>query len=201
MLARALAPILPSLFVLLVACGGSTMDDAKPIAEGGALSVCPVAAPSANTSCARESLQCEYGNDPRRNCHSMATCRGGKWEVTSAQCPQLPLATCPATRGDAQGNACNADNAICVYEYGLSCTCTTCPNPYPICQQLKTPVWACQAPSSDSDCPNARPNLGTTCAKEKRTCSYGCEPDNNLVCSSGMWQRDASHVGGCNDGR
>lgn len=209
---RAKTTALLSSIALVAACGGSTSTDPAASADsgltdagradsggkdGGISPACPSAAPDANATCPREELQCEYGDDPRHQCHTIATCRQGKWEVTSPKCAQIPPTKCPATRADAQGKDCSPENALCVYEDGLTCSCTTCPNPYPLCQELKTPVWACQAPNADAECPAARPNLGAACAKEQKKCSYGCEQENNLVCSSGAWQRDPNNQFGC----
>ena len=199
--------------VSLVACGGTTSTGTgtgpsdggagsdAPTALGDASSTaasCPPTPPSANESCARRGLVCEFGDDPRASCHTLATCGdAGKWEVTSPKCQALPTVKCPASRQAAQGQSCTPESAICVYEDGLQCNCTTCPNPYPICQPLPAAQWACQAPNADPACAPARPKLGTPCAKAGQLCSYGCERENNLLCVQGVWSRDPSPTIGC----
>jgi hypothetical protein len=203
---RTLARRLSAAALLFAACGGSTSTtpadvdggstidgggrDGAPSADGGKPVGCPADPPGAGASCTRDGLECEYGTDPRHQCREVATCSSGKWEVMAPKCAQIPPTTCPASRAAASGKECSPEAAICVYEDALKCSCTTCPNPYPICQTLPKPIWSCEAPNEDAACPPARPNFGTTCSQEQKECSYGCEPDNNLICTGGVWQRN-----------
>jgi hypothetical protein len=88
--------------------------------------------------------------------------------------------------------ACAGDEgARCAFD-GLVCTCTTCPDPYPVCRVVDPPVWACEAPNPDPACPAAQPLVGTGCRVEGQTCDYGCEPGMRRVCREGGWVRDSS---------
>jgi hypothetical protein len=192
-----------------VACGGSTTNgnggplaDAGSgldgqVADGGAAGGCPSSVPTANASCSRGGLGCEYGTDPRRTCHIFADCESGKWSVKETKCAALPEVNCPSSRASASNSGCPTEGAICVYEDNLACTCTTCPNPYPICKTLPKPIWACAGANSDAECPPARPYLGVACTKEGKKCSYGCEPQNNEQCIGGVWQQDPNPAFGC----
>lgn len=154
---------------------------------------CPSARPAPDAACLREGLVCEYGS---RTCLSSAECVGGRWLVTVPRCPGDPAGGCPSSRDAAQGTACAGDElAQCEYD-GLVCTCTSCPNPYPVCMPVDPPVWSCEAPHADPACPAARPLLGTTCAMEGQTCDYGCETEMRRVCAGGVWT-SSSAPGGC----
>jgi hypothetical protein len=58
------------------------------------------------------------------------------------------------------------------------------------------PVWACEAPNPDPECPPAQPLLGTSCSMEGQACDYGCERGERRVCSGGIWTADSA-PGGC----
>jgi hypothetical protein len=51
-------------------------------------------------------------------------------------------------------------------------------------------VWDCPAANPDPECPAALPNLGTVCAPNGKTCSYGCEQEANVTCQNGLWIPD-----------
>lgn len=162
--------------------------------DTGVEPVCPPALPDPDGSCTREGLICEYGMP---SCLSRAECVGGGWQVAVPRCTPPPAGGCPATREDAQGAACPGDEgARCDYEGGLVCTCTSCPNPYPVCMEVDPPVWACEAPNADETCPVGQPNLGTACAMDAQVCDYGCEPGERRVCEGGVWT-PSSQPGGC----
>ncbi|MCB9595139.1 MAG: hypothetical protein H6719_20645 [Sandaracinaceae bacterium] len=155
---------------------------------------CPATRPDASDACTEEGRVCEYGV---RTCLSVAECVSGAWQVAIPRCPPPPTGGCPATREAASGTACAGDEgASCVYDDGLLCTCTSCPVPYPICMVVDPPVWACEAPNPDMDCPVAQPLLGTECSMEAQTCDYGCEEGERRVCSGGGWIA-GSAPGGC----
>ncbi len=152
---------------------------------------CPATIPASGGSCSKEGLACEYGDNPK--CLSMALCQGGKWLVAMPKCLP-PDSTCPKTREAAVDQACATKDAYCNYA-GLICECTNCVKyPLPSCSgPLK---WKCEAPSTDTSCPAARPNLGTACSVEGKLCEYGCEQDASRKCTGGIWVA-ASAPGGC----
>ena len=85
--------------------------------------------------------------------------------------------------------------AYCTYDQGLSCQCTDCPNPYPICRM--TPLqWACESANTQPNCPAAIPNFGTPCSPEGTSCTYGCEQGMARLCQGGIWLQTSS-PGGC----
>ena len=163
-------------------------------ADGGMVS-CPSALPTAGQACSQDGLACEYGADPRETCRESASCSGGTWSLTAPGCPPYPTATCPPSLSSAQGASCSPTGAYCVYDQGLSCQCTTCPNPYPICMTTP-PQWACDTANTTPSCPAAIPNYGTACSPEGTNCSYGCEMGTSRICKGGLWVA-ASPPGGC----
>lgn len=182
------------------ACTSSTTPSdagAPGVDAGGGSGPCPASAPTAGAMCARDGLVCSFGDDPRPACRPRATCTSGSWTFATPTpgCDPLPPATCPATREAAQGTACTPEGARCTYD-GLACACTRCPNPYPLCMELPAPIWACDAPNPDAECPAAMPNLGVTCSAEGKMCTYGCEAGMARECTSGVWV-EASSPGGC----
>lgn len=163
------------------------LPDAGPLA-------CPLALPSAGDACARLGLTCDYGTP---TCYSTANCLEGQWQVAVPDCPSPPADGCPATREVADGSACGGDEgSVCEYEDGLGCACTTCPNPYPLCQPVDPAVWACDAPNPDSACPPGQPLRGVACSAEALECDYGCEPGRRRVCTGGLWV-EGTAPGGC----
>ncbi len=163
------------------------------LADSGVDGPCPAAMPESSSPCPTDGLVCQYG---MRSCLTTAECAGGTWTVTSPACPPPPSAGCPATRELAQGAECPGDEgATCEYD-ALLCNCATCPVPFPVCMIVDPPVWACEAPNPDPDCPAAQPLLGATCSQPSRTCDYGCEPEQRRVCEGGIWTA-ASQPGGC----
>ncbi len=167
------------------------MDAPRPVHDGPAAPVCPAQLPQANTPCTRESLVCQYGDNPR--CLSTAICTQGHWVIQMVKCqPQDP--SCPATREAAAGQVCQPLDAYCNYS-GLICNCTNCVQ-YPV-QNCSGPLtWHCEAPSTDPTCPAARPLLGAACPTEGQFCNYGCETDVSRRCTGGVWV-SASAPGGC----
>jgi hypothetical protein len=163
--------------------------DAGSVYGGG----CPPTPPASGAACPRESLVCEYGDDPRLKCHTQAECSPSRtWNVIPPTCDPIPPATCPATRDQANGQSCTTKDAVCAYD-GLACTCTNCADyPIPFCDGPLQ--WKCDAPSPDPGCPHAPGVLGTTCSPEGLTCRYRC--DLGRACTGGIWVE--SQVGaGC----
>ncbi len=167
--------------------------DAAIPTDAATPSPCPAALPDPTSACSTDGLICEYGV---RTCLSRAECTGGAWAVSVPRCPPPPTGGCPATRDDAQASPCAGDEgALCAYD-GLVCTCTSCPNPYPLCMVVDPPVWACEAPNADPECPAAQPLLGGGCAMDAQICDYGCESGERRVCAGGAWTA-GSAPGGC----
>ncbi len=160
--------------------GGSGGTGGKPVYGGG----CPNVTPAQGTSCPRSELVCEYGDDPRRNCHTRAECDFSKrWNVIEQKCDPIPPAMCPATRDDAAGKSCGTKDAVCDYA-GLACRCSNCRD-YPVPTCGGPLVWMCDAPSPDPKCPMAAAKLGTRCPTEGQSCQYAC--DLGRKCAGGIW--------------
>lgn len=196
--------LLSALALAATACASSTTPsdagptpDARATDAGGGGGPCPASEPPSGVPCTRPGLVCAYGDDPRPECRPRVTCTSGAWlhDTPTPGCDPLPPATCPATREAAQGNLCTPEGAMCSYD-GLACACTRCPDPYPLCRELPAPVWACDAPNPDAECPAAIPNLGMACAPEGKLCSYGCERGMDRQCTGGVWVEQSS-PGGC----
>jgi hypothetical protein len=133
-----------------------------------------------------EGLTCQYGTDPRPECHSSATCTGGAWTVAQSTCATLPPVTCPATRDAAAGQACPTQGAYCSYG-DLACECTNCSTGGPVSLCTGSPTWHCAAPNADATCPEGMPLLGTACTTEGKTCTYACGTGNGRICKQGAW--------------
>jgi hypothetical protein len=161
--------------------GGSAAGGTGGSTYGGG---CPSSPPVQGTACPREPLVCEYGDDPRTRCHTLAECSVSRtWNVIPPNCDPIPPAACPATREEASGKDCATMDAVCAYS-GLACTCTNCiEHPIVVCNGPR--VWKCDAPSPDPGCPHAPGVLGTTCKPEGLACRYKC--DLGRACKGGIW--------------
>ena len=192
--------LLVSLALVAAACGGKTTVDSGNGTDGGtdgsndapAPSPCPASVPDAGGACDRNGLVCGYGDDPRWDCRTIATCNG-TWSVAADACPPLPPATCPATLSDASGKDCATKDTFCSYD-GLACQCTNCVE-YPIEHCSGPLTWRCDAPNTDPGCPAAIPNVGIGCASEGKQCTYGCENGHSRTCSDGVWVASNSPYG------
>jgi len=188
---------LAGFYLLLVGCGGSSELPSRP--DGGAdaaalPSPCPAAAPQAGESCPRIGLTCEYGDDPRNECHVMASCEAnGMWLLTAPRCTPLPGVTCPATREAAAGQDCTPMDAWCVYG-DLECHCTNC-REFPVAFCGGPLLWKCDEPNADPACPAGKPLLGAGCRPDGKVCTYSCGQDGGRTCTGGAWQ--ASEGGPC----
>lgn len=167
--------------------------DRGGLPDAGAIPACPSSVPSEGSSCAREGVVCEFGDDPRVQCRTFATCSGSRWSIATATCDPLPATACPASREAADGQACNVEGAFCAYA-GLACECTNCIR-YPIGRCDGPRTWHCAAPSTATPCPAARPRAGTVCATEGLSCDYGCEPARARRCVGGLWTPADSPAG------
>jgi|CXWL01.1.fsa_nt_gi hypothetical protein len=175
--------------------GIGTVNDAG-LPDGGKFIPCPTEKPFNDTACLPDERRCEYGDDPRGpRCRPLAICDQGNWSVIDPGCVNAPTATCPATREQAQGQACDPFDAYCSYDGGLSCHCTDCTDgPAVMCAGMGKETWHCQAPHADSECPEAMPNLGVACLPEGKTCTYGC--DLGRRCENRVWVK-YTPPGGC----
>jgi hypothetical protein len=151
------------------------------------VSPCPETAPTSNETCDRADLACEYGDDPRDSCRIYATCDGTGWQVVLPRCTPLPDAICPATRADAEGELCDAQDAWCKYDDGLNCECTNCMDG-PVIGCAGDPIWRCAAPNTNPMCPAAKPALGEVCLDDDQICNYKCGPGNGRTCVDAVWQ-------------
>jgi hypothetical protein len=185
---------------LTAACGGRELGggdagvEGGPRADGPLPTPCPAALPVAGGACSREGLVCAYGDDPRPECRTTASCRSAAWQLAASGCAPLPPATCPPSRAAADGQPCAVQDAWCGYD-GLGCHCTNCTE-YPVVTCGGQATWKCAAPNADPVCPPAIPNLGGGCAPEGKVCTYGCEPNMARRCVGGVWMADSA-PGGC----
>jgi hypothetical protein len=161
--------------------------------DGGSGSLCGDSAGDQVTPCP-VGAECEFRDDPREGCGAYATCNGSDWTLQINDCTPLPTATCPATREDAAGQACEPMDAYCDYD-GLVCHCTNCiEGPVGMACEGE-PTWMCAAPNPDSECPEAKPHLGVPCDNDGKACNYRCGPEGGRTCTDGTWQ--ASDGGPC----
>lgn len=171
--------------------GGSSDRGGAP--DTGTVPPCPSSVPTEAGGCTREGVVCEYGDDPRVQCRTFATCTAARWSLAVPSCDPLPAAACPASREAADGQACGVEGAFCAYA-GLACECTNCIR-YPVgrCEGART--WHCDAPTTATSCPSARPRAGTVCGTEGLSCDYGCEPTRARRCVGGLWAPADSPAG------
>jgi len=166
-------------FLIFVGCGGVTAgsidgDGGGGGDDGGGPSRgCPVSAPSIGSGCSTESLECEYGNDPRWSCNTVTRCKGGAWskvQSNDSTCPTPATnpAACPASRTQASG-ACSVEGTACNYE-GHWCACGFNGGPWMI--DGGNSSWQCGG-GTFASCPATRPHIGSACPKTMLECDYG----------------------------
>lgn len=193
----------------VVACGGSATSDSGGTAGGtatgggtgtgtgtgaGGTSLCPPAPPADGDSCAPRGepgldvAHCSWGDDPRPSCRTTGLCNGeGQWVITapaaSCQTPPLPAA-CDATP-PSPGTTCADIDLACWYADGPRCWCSACEggSPYPICQTIDPPEWACASPPAG--CPDTIPHAGASCSDEGLSCGPDCELQ--VLCEDAVW--------------
>lgn len=151
---------------LTIACGQETVDPTPVL-------VCPVAAPTVGSPCsavdASAPITCEYGNDVSLSCNDQFFCSGGLWARVSLS-PPSPCPTadpglgagCPASMPSGD---CTSNGTLCHYKdapFSPYCVCANRPS-----GGLK---WVCETGSTD--CPVARPALGTPCRSVDTRCDY-----------------------------
>jgi hypothetical protein len=131
---------------------------------------CPASIPTNKGACPKIGLVCAYGDDPRPQCRTSATCTNTGWEIGLTGCPPPPTVTCPATATAAEGQSCTKEGAICTYSGGtVVCGCSACAGG----PCGTNPTWHCAQPPIDGRCPKLMPNLGTTCTVSGVECDYG----------------------------
>jgi hypothetical protein len=204
-------------FLILVACGGNV----EPSTDGGGTDAtnnkdgtigfdvasdvdtndsgvadappkgtCPTSAPTAGTSCASDGvgLECEYGTSWYVHCDAVFVCGdAGTWTGgTIATCPNA--GNCPSDPSAAE--SCTPVVGPCDYS-DRHCECATqCGGP--CCGSGYN--WACFIPSK-TGCPFPRPNIGTACSNEGKSCQYGtCCTGSLLTCTGGLWREDVCPV-------
>jgi len=176
--------------------GGGDEGDANPPASG-----CPSSQPLAGSACGTESIECEYGSDPRWTCNIVTTCQNGAWSSSQAKdgtCPTTSSEGCPASMNDIDvGSKCSPLGLLCNYTSSTSTSFCTC-------NQLGGPIfvdgganWSCNVPSM-TGCPAVRPRIGTSCAQAGMECDYsicGLPSGLGVVCdpSTSTW---AEHMSG-----
>lgn len=203
-------------------CSGKTAPDDAAASSGGPGGntdggeaknnpACPANAPDQATSCSKEGLLCEYGDDFVPACNTLRVCSEGRWAspITGgdAQCG-LPAPTvapnpsdCAPTRASVpDGQACSS-TSVCSYD-GAICSCGThCPN-YPVrprdcdadagvttgCCDTTKVTWGCfEGPPY---CPANRPRVGSACTAADQPCALAPPAECGqaiLQCTNGVW--------------
>jgi hypothetical protein len=156
---------------------------------GGGL-VCPASAPNPGSACPRVGFDCEYGTSPNLACNQLARCVAAGWSYPLH--PTCPMGTCAGTYDAIQaGSACSPDGLTCAYPKG-TCICATPSGPV-VRLDGGGAQWQCRP--STLACRSPRPNVGTPCTEEGRTCDYGScisPPGVVLQCRSAVWQEGPS---------
>lgn len=164
--------------------------------QGGADGfLCPIVAPADGSRCRpppnsfHDRAHCTWGDDPRPDCRVMALCGDdGTWIVLSPNaqaCSTSPLPAACTTPPPAAGATCDDVTLSCWYPDGERCWCSNCQGgtPYPICQRIDPPQWACASPPPG--CPASIPQAGSACTSPGLSCGPSCELQ--VVCSAGVW--------------
>jgi len=153
---------------------------------------CPATPPSDGDPCPVQSTgdvaaDCTFGDDLRPSCRTAALCVQGEWRLTmpDAKCSEPPLPSACGTAPPTVGDACSDSTLECWYDSGTHCACSPCKggSPYPVCQVIDPPEWACGTP--DEDCPNPLPQAGEACDTPTLQCGPSCEEP--IRCESGRW--------------
>jgi len=159
--------------------GASDAGDAGRLRDGGDSGApamgCPSALPGAGEACGPQGLVCEYGASNVVVCDPLATCNGGRWELTTpgldaGVCVSGPASECPASMATVPiGQHCAPFDLDCDYPEGR-CACS-------VRSLMLGPdaaaeaTWICPDPASS--CPAPRARLGTPCAATGLSCDYG----------------------------
>ncbi len=170
----------------------ATSDASSPVdagSDGAATMGCPTAAPTSGEACGPQGIVCEYGGANVVVCDTVATCNGGRWELTAAtksDCVGTSDPICPTAMSAVPiGHHCDMLGATCDYPTGrCACTVRESPTVYDASAQA---TWIC--PSPNGGCPLPRPMLGTACSGTTE-CDYGtCAIPNATAqaCTNGIW--------------
>ncbi|HSO35877.1 MAG TPA: hypothetical protein VLT33_25280 [Labilithrix sp.] len=199
-------------------CGGRSVEtsptgdaSSADASTGGRPPGCPDADPQGGTSCTKEGLLCEYGDDYNPLCNVTRVCSSGRWAQPiqsggKRSCPSTrPVippnpADCAADVASLPAGACSS-KSTCNYE-GAVCTCGAyCPS-YPVsrppcdpdagtttnCCDTTKVEWHCfEGPKY---CATPRPRIGAACTTEGESCAID-EPvecgQTVMRCSKGIW--------------
>jgi hypothetical protein len=89
----------------------------------------------------------------------------------------------------ASGSTCDDTSLACWYADGVHCWCSECQggSPYPNCQIIDPPEWACASPPEG--CPDTIPQAGDSCSEEGLSCGPNCELQ--VICEDGafVWKQ------------
>jgi hypothetical protein len=150
--------------------------------------------------CGPQGLVCEYGTATVQACDTVASCNGGRWQVTAPDpggplCAALPTIQCPSSRATVPlGQHCTPLGLACDYAEGR-CACDV--RTGTAGDAAAEATWIC--PSPEPACPLPRPRLGTTCSKEGLECDYGtCAIPGATAetCTGGIWVEAAFKCAG-----
>jgi hypothetical protein len=120
-------------------------------------------------------LTCEGGSSPVEVCDTVATCNGGRWQVTpagSGSCGGGDGGSCPPSFASVpRQQHCSPYGFDCDYPEGR-CACAVPAGPVPL-DASAAAEWLCQDPAPG--CPQPRPRLGSACtsAQDGVLCDYG----------------------------
>lgn len=203
--------------IAVAACSGRTESSASDggSSDAGADSAplppdCPTTLPAEGTSCKKDQLLCEYGDDFDPRCNTTRVCSSGTWAspVTFGgrpTCPSTPPAVgpnppmCPATRASVPTGTLCTGSTSCTYD-GSTCFCGRyCPS-YPIRQPdcdggvtvgccNATVQWNCF--DGPKFCPQPRPRIGSACTTEGDSCAVSAPVEcgqATISCKGGTWQ-------------
>jgi len=141
---------------------------------------CPLTVPVEGLPCGATPSRCEYGDDPREGCNTVATCTPTGWRVQqpatdpASGCP-TPQPACPPTFPDSPDASFSCPSGLsfeCVYPEG-ECICYG---------------GGLQCAPDPNDCPTTRPRAGTPCAADGGCqawgggCTWGA-----MLCRCGVW--------------
>lgn len=191
------------------ASSGSGSGTGGPVSDGGAGSDAPAEAgggpclattPSDGSMCGPQGLVCEYGTATVQACDTIASCNGGRWQVTAPGpggllCMGGGVGECPSSLSAVQvGSHCTPLALVCDYPQGR-CACDVRTGA-PVTDASAQATWIC--PSPGPGCPAPRPRLGTPCTTEGLACDYGtCAIPGATAerCTGGIWVQTPTQCG------
>lgn len=151
---------------------------------------CPLQIPANGDSCSG-SMQCSWGDHPRSECRTVATCYSQRWRISLPDDACTLDPTCPVAHTN--GDTCATDSTTaCYYPDGWYCFCTQCcvnAGCSPNCgSQGPHNAWNCTPPSQPpANCPSVVPNAGTPCNLSPGTaCLSTCAL--KVTCDGSFWR-------------